>query len=172
MVSLSARDRLITTQAIVTLQYKIKDFYHSYSYNISHCVKDQIFYAWYSSWMNYVNNVKAFLDVPFLHSYNVFTMDIKSFYDNVDFLTIYQALQKYWENDIETKNLLKFLIAYNENLMKAINSGNRKGVPQGPAYARVIAELYLDYIIQSVISQFDNNKFHNRGEKWSVGSFP
>ena len=160
MVSLSARDRLITTQAIVTLQYKIKDFYHSYSYNISHCVKDQIFYAWYSSWMNYVNNVKAFLDVPFLHSYNVFTMDIKSFYDNVDFLTIYQALQKYWEKDIETKNILKFLIAYNENLMKAINSGNRKGVPQGPAYARVIAELYLDYIIQSVISQFDNNKFH------------
>ena len=160
MVSLSARDRLITTQAIITLQYKIKDFYHSYSYNISHCVKDQIFYAWYSSWMNYVNNVKAFLDVPFLHSYKVFTMDIKSFYDNVDFLTIYQALQEYWEKDVETQNILKFLIAYNENLMKAINSGNRKGVPQGPAYARVIAELYLDYIMQSVFSQFDNSKFH------------
>ena len=160
MISLSARDRLITTQAIVTLQYKIKDFHHSYSYNISHCIKDQIFYAWYSSWMNYINNVKTFLDVPFLHSYRVFTMDIKNYYDNVDFLTIYQALQKYWEKDIETKNILKFLIAYNENLMKSINSGNRKGVPQGPAYARVIAELYLDYILQLVFSQFDNNKFH------------
>lgn len=160
MVSLSARDRLITTQAIIALQYKIRDFCHSYSYNISHCVKDQIFYAWYSSWMNYVNNVKTFLEVPFLHNYKVFTMDIKSFYDNVDFLTIYQALKIRLEGDTEAQNIFEFLIAYNENLMKIVNLGRRKGVPQGPAYARVIAEIYLDYIIQLVFTQFDRTKFH------------
>lgn len=84
MVSLSAEDRILTTHMTLILQSKLQNTWHSYSYNISPCSKDQIFYGWYSSWMNYITQVQTFLPVPFLNSYHVFVMDLKGFYDHID----------------------------------------------------------------------------------------
>jgi len=157
MVALSGKDRVLTTQLTLNMCSDIKCFWHSYSYNVSHCSKDQIFFAWYSSWMNYISKIQAFLEVPFLKSYHVFVLDLKGFYDNIDFLSVYKVYETYL--NAETKNIMKFLIAYNENVMRIVNEGSRKGVPQGPAYARVIAEMFLDYILQSVFKKYDKNNF-------------
>lgn len=158
MVSLSAEDRILTTHMTLMLQSKLQNTWHSYSYNILICSKDQIFYAWYSSWMNYITKVQTFLSVPFLNSYHVFVMDLKGFYDHIDFLAVYQVFEQRLED--ETKYIMQFLIAYNERIMKMVNGNSRCGVPQGPAYARVIAEAFLDYIIQLVFEQYDRDQFH------------
>lgn len=158
MVSLSAEDRILTTHMTLILQSKLQNIWHSYSYNISLCSKDQIFYGWYSSWTNYITKVQTFLLVPFLNSYHVFVMDLKGFYDHIDFLAVYKVFEQ--ELKDESKYIMEFLIAYNERIMKMVNGNSRCGVPQGPAYARVIAEAFLDYIIQLVLEQFDRDKFH------------
>ena len=44
--------------------------------------------------------------------------------------------------------------------MWQVNENSRYGVPQGPAYARVIAEIFLDYILQSIFKRYDRKKFH------------
>lgn len=44
MVSLSAEDRILTTHMTLILQGKLQSTWHSYSYNVSPCSKDQIFY--------------------------------------------------------------------------------------------------------------------------------
>ena len=37
---------------------------------------------------------------------------------------------------------------------------DRIGVPQGPAYARIIAEMFLDKLLNSVLKKFDQNKIY------------
>ena len=53
------------------------------------------------------------------------------------------------------KNILKELVAYNEKLMRKINC-SRRGVPQGPAYARLIAETFLGILIENVMGKLGN----------------
>lgn len=50
----------------------------------------------------------------------------------------------------EAKNIFIFLTEYNDKLMKQLHHGNRIGVPQGPAHARIIAEMFLDQILEKV----------------------
>ena len=46
-------------------------------------------------------------------------------------------------------NLLN--VSYNERLMRKVRSDNsRFGIPQGPAYARVVAELFLNRILEQL----------------------
>ena len=61
-------------------------------------------------------------------------------------------IKKSKENRNKLLNILSFLSRFNDKVMKEIN-GSIKGVPQGPAYARVIAEFYLS----TVIEEFSNN---------------
>ena len=158
LVSLSAIDRVLTTHISLLLQSKLKKKWDSFSYNLSFCSREDIFYNWYSSWSEYLNKIKTFLEVPFMGSYEVFTIDLKGFYDHVDFLAVYNRFER--EFDIEERNLFKFLIDYNDTVMRMLTGGKRKGVPQGPAYARIIAEMYIDSIISSVLSKYDRTMYH------------
>ena len=45
----------------------------------------------------------------------------------------------------------------NEKIMRKIN-GSRKGVPQGPAYARLIAETFLGILVEKVIQKLGNHE--------------
>lgn len=157
LVSLSAEERILTTHLMLKLYDQLRSNWHSYSYNISLCSQTDIFYSWYSSWGNYIEQVKVFLDIPFLEDYDVFVLDLKGFYDHIDFLSVYKALNARL-ND-ESKKILTFLVNYNENLMREVYGELRQGVPQGPAYGRVIAEQYLDYIIQMILEKYDRNMF-------------
>ena len=157
LVSLSAEERILTTHLMLKLYEQLRSNWHSYSYNISLCSQTDIFYSWYSSWGNYIEQIKVFLDISFLEDYDVFVLDLKGFYDHIDFLSVYKALNGRL-ND-ESKKILTFLVNYNENLMREVYGELRQGVPQGPAYGRVIAEQYLDYIIQMILEKYDRNMF-------------
>lgn len=157
LISLGAFDRILTTQIALVLQHKLKNFWNSYSYNVSFGSKTDIFYNWYSSWGEYINQIKTFLEVPFMENYEVFTIDLKGFYDHIDFLSVYSVFEK--ELDNVENNLFKFLIDYNEKLMRK-QFNNRIGVPQGPAYARIIAEMYLDKILSKILSKFNKDNYY------------
>ena len=86
---------------------------------------------------------------------HVLTIDIKNFYDSIDFLGVYKLLKS--ELSEEENNLFVFLIKYNEQLMKKIN-GKRIGVPQGPAYGRLIAEIFLGILIEKALSEFGTSR--------------
>lgn len=156
MVSLSAIDRVITTHLALQIFQVYKkpssEYLYSYSYNPSQISQTEIFYSWYKSWDNYLSKLKSFISVPFFKQYGVFYIDLKSFYSTIDFITVYNLLKEDLPESALDK--LKYLIAYNDKLMISINNGIRLGVPQGPAYARIIAELFLNRIMSELLSTY------------------
>lgn len=157
LVSLSARDRVLTTYASLLLHNRMKKMWNSFSYNVSVFSKEDIFYNWYSSWAEYLNRIKTFTEIPFMNNYEVFTIDIEKFYDNIDFLSVYRLFEK--EMDNVQRNLFKFLIDYNDKLMRKFSGESRIGVPQGPAYARIISEMYLDSVLSIIVSIYDESAY-------------
>lgn len=148
LISLSARDRVITTQLALLFCQEYKHQWKTFSYRPSLISRNDIFYAWYKSWGNYISKIRSFLEVPFFDDYEVLFIDLKSFYDNIDFLTVFETIKSNI-ND-KAKSIMRYLIGFNDSLMSLINAGVRKGVPQGPAYARIIAELFMDQVLLEV----------------------
>lgn len=158
LVSLSAKDRVITTNLALRLCKSSNIKWNSYSYHVSYTSTDKIFYYWYSSWKMFLNTIKTYIELPFMGDYEVFYIDLKGFYDHVDFVSIYKTFENIF--DKEEKNIFSFLTKYNDLLMKKINNGRRTGVPQGPVYARIIAEIFIDEVLSNVCKNFDKTDYH------------
>lgn len=156
LISLSSFDRVLTTQMALVLFYKINREIKSFSYNPNYISENDIFFHWYNSWGNYLSQIHKYLDIDLYENMHVIMLDVSHFYDSIDFLGIYKLFEKYLDEK-ETK-LLQALIQYNDKLMRKIN-GTRKGVPQGPAYARLIAETFMGILINKIVSLLvGNNK--------------
>lgn len=158
LVSLSAKDRVITTNLALRLCSGLKMNWKSFSYHVSYTSPEQIFYYWYSSWGRFIDHIRVFTEIPFMDNYEVFYIDLKGFYDHIDFVSVFRAFEDLL--DEETKNIFIFLTEYNDKLMKQLQKGRRIGVPQGPAYARIIAEMFLDQLLESVCCQFNHRGFY------------
>lgn len=146
MVALSAKDRVITTHLALLLYNCYRHQWNSFSYRPLLTSKKDIFYAWYNSWGNYIRQISSFIEVPFFRDYEVAYIDIKSFYDKIDFLTVLRTVNI--TDNQEALNIMHYLLGYNDKVMKSINDGKRIGVPQGPAYARIISELFLSNVLE------------------------
>ncbi len=157
MISLNAFDRVLTTHLALKLSYRITEKIKSYSYNPNYLSKQDIFFHWYISWGNYLDNIKRYIRLGLYENISVITLDIKHFYDSIDFLGVYRLLND--SLNIEERNIMKFLITYNEQLMRS-SSNTRKGVPQGPAYARIIAEIFLSFLIDIIKESFKEESEH------------
>lgn len=151
MVSLSASDRIVTTQLALNLCHYFRGEWKSFSYRPALTSKNEIFFSWYGSWGRYLDQIRTYLETPFFKDYEVVFMDLKGFYDHVDFLTVYRIIGENLEK--EACNILQYLIKYNDDLMYKISNGRRIGVPQGPAYARIIAEIFLTKVIEILIER-------------------
>lgn len=155
MVSLSAHDRVLTSHMALKLFYKINREIKSYSYNPNYLSENDLFFHWYHSWGNYLGQIRKFLDFDIYENTKVIALDISHFYDSIDFLGIYRLFDAYLEPS--ERNMLKELVSYNEKLMRKIN-GKRKGVPQGPAYARLIAETFMGILVERVKEKFQQGE--------------
>ncbi len=155
MISLSAYDRVLTSHIALNAFYHLNRKIKSYSYNPNYISSDEMFYHWYNSWGNYISQIKKYIEVDLYSSMHVLTIDIKHFYDSIDFIGVYNLLK----DNLSDKEsfLFEWLIHYNEKLMKKIN-GKRIGVPQGPAYARLIAEVFLGVLIEKAFSEFGDDR--------------
>ena len=158
LVALSAKERIITTNLALQLCDLLEQSWKSFSYHISYTSNEHIFYHWYSSWGRYLDHIHVFMDVPFMDNYDVFYVDLKGFYDHIDFLAVLRGFEDML--DKKARNIFAFLTEYNDKLMKKIQNGDRIGVPQGPAYARIIAEMFLDKLLNSVLNKFEQKKFY------------
>lgn len=159
MVSLSAFDRVLTTQLALEIVKEYKkpssDYLFSFSYNPSLLSRTEIFYSWYTSWNDYISSIKSIINVPFYSEYGIFYIDLKSFYSSIDFVTVYKLLQNDL-SDIAIKKM-QYLLSYNDKIMSLINNGIRIGVPQGPAYARIIAEIFLNRVMSVFLEKNKGN---------------
>lgn len=155
LITLNAHDRVLTTHLSVIFFYKLNAKFTSFSYNPNYISSDDIFYHWYSSWKNYINEINTYLESGIYDEHYVGVVDIKQFYDNVDLLGIYKNIEN--QLDEELKHIIKTLIKFNEKLMREIN-GSRIGVPQGPAYARIICEYYMSLLIEEFLEFYGYSK--------------
>ncbi len=152
LISLSARDRVVTTHLALDFCCECRQRWRSFSYRPALTSRWDIFYDWYRCWGKYIDRINAFIEVPFFDEYGILFVDLKQFYDHIDFLSVYRTLQE--ELSEKAANILKYLISYNDALMTEVNCGSRIGVPQGPAYARIIAEIYLNKIISGFEAKY------------------
>lgn len=146
LIVLEPYDRVLTTFLSLQLAKTLNTNLHkSFSYNPAFLSKTDIFYPWFSSWSRYINRIKPYIYTPLLDDWGTFVIDVKRFYDNVDFLAVYSFFKD--EFSETNKNIFSYLIDFNEKLERSLTNA-RIGVPQGPAYARIISELFMNKILE------------------------
>lgn len=152
LFSLSAIDRVFTTALAFRFSDLYKGFWDSYSYHINRLPGGDVFYPWLSSWNKYRKSISTFLNIPIFSDFHLIKIDIRHFYDSIRFHAIYekciQAIRDYTnEDDCEKAcNIFSFLVSYNTRLMMLEKMDH--GVPQGPAYARILAEFFLSVVLR------------------------
>jgi len=148
---------------------------NSYGYEFSNSFyKNNIFNNWFINWAKYTKKIETILYNSEYQKYHLIKLDIKNFYDRVDInrlkiklfeeapLNIKNKLDELSENDI-TK--YKYIIDYLIDLSVQTTGDKEKGLPQGPAYARYLAEIYLiglDKLIENKFIVDQKREFYNR----------
>jgi hypothetical protein len=113
-----------------------------------------IFQPWLYLWIKFISNISSALEDPDNENYYVVKTDVKNFYDKIPHDNLKRMLlggvnpkidrrreQLTEETDEQYKALISAIFVITEQLVKS-----NVGLPQGPAYARFLAELYLDNI--------------------------
>ena len=94
LISLSARDRVVTTHLALDFCCECHQRWRSFSYRPALTSRWDIFYNWYRCWGKYIERINVFIEVPFFNEYGILFVDLKQFYDHIDFLSVYRALQE------------------------------------------------------------------------------
>ena len=79
MVVLNMEERILTTQFVLEIAYRHCRLLKSYSYNVSFLSDTSLFYNWYTSWGNYIDKIKTYIEIPFFGDWGVITLDLKLF---------------------------------------------------------------------------------------------
>lgn len=80
-------------------------------------------------------------------SYRIYRLDIKSFFESVEYPTIQNALEKSKVSN-QTKQLINSII-------RGLNQKNNKGIPRGLEFSPSIAELILNYFDKEIKNHND-----------------
>ncbi|MFY0782898.1 reverse transcriptase domain-containing protein [Peribacillus simplex] len=162
LYGLSATDRVLTTYFMYEINKVLYGEYASsnaYSYRLNYDYKENdIFVNWNSLWLNYVKDIEDKILNEAYDDYYVLKLDIKSFYDEINQIFLREILYTKPTPMIELvlKNLdhneKKNYINMCEYLIYIAEKISDKGVPQGPAFARYLAEIYLSSLDQLIIS--------------------
>jgi len=157
LITLGLTGRM-TTSAILSQILNLIKFNpspNSHGYQINRGFKDgHIFKPWLNLWVRFVNNISSALESRDNQSYYIVKTDIEQFYDNIPHENLKRLLMGGVNSKVDSnismvtdenmsryKALLDALFAINAQLVKS-----DRGLPQGPAYARFLAELYMDNI--------------------------
>ncbi|MYN08055.1 reverse transcriptase domain-containing protein [Pseudoduganella aquatica] len=157
LITLSAPSRLYTTWAIKHLVqvYDYESSPNSYGYKMNpNFAGGHIFKPWLYQWVEFLSDIADVINNELNSGCYIVKADIKSFYDSIpqDNLerllltglnnTIFEKLETMSQSSAARyKDIVRSLMRVTQECNAA-----RTGVPQGPAYARVLAELYLGQI--------------------------
>lgn len=156
LFSLSAIDRVFTTALAFRFSDLYAGFWDSYSYHVNRMPGGDVFYPWLSSWNKYRKNISTFLSIPIFSDFHLIKIDIRHFYDTIRLHAVYEkCIQTIQDNTREDDcekacNIFNFLVSYNAKLMMMEKMDH--GVPQGPAYARILAEFFLSVVLSEFYS--------------------
>ncbi|MFZ4440187.1 MAG: TOTE conflict system archaeo-eukaryotic primase domain-containing protein [Syntrophales bacterium] len=154
LVSLSADDKIVTKFFIKALHAYyyggFSDNSYGYKFNYSFA-NDNIFYPWLQQWNIFIRHLKSIIYDEFTSDNYLIKLDIKSFYPSIDQQMLKIKLldgptaetrNKFQQLDETSLNKIQIM---SETLIKFCEKtvGNSRGVPQGPAFARYLAEVYL-----------------------------
>ena len=169
LYSYSAEDRVISTTIMFLIDNILGGEYtnsSSYSYKINrYKYKNyKIFEPWNNLWMNYKKDISDKIYDPSYDNYYLLKLDLRNFYDSINHIFLRDYLYNRPTDNIkmvlnnmdskqrnEYKNLCEFLI----QLCECTNP--ERGVPQGPAFARYLAEIYIhqiDLLIKAEINEY------------------
>lgn len=165
LISLSAKDKILTTLMIKRLDGL---FYselneNTYGYRFEQSFANYfIFQPWLKQWNIYIKSLQKIIQDEEYENYTLIKIDIKSFYDSINLTKLSEKLLRgntqrvkdiIEELDFDYKpiykNICKTLVKYCEEI-------SSKGVPQGPAFARYLADFYLwdfDYFINNSLTE-------------------
>jgi|GEM_PF-3110748 len=148
---------------------------NSYGYQFSPSLYlNNIFNNWFANWAKYTRKIETVLFNEEYSDYFMIKFDIKSFYDSIDIKRLQiklfeeaprKIIDKFSELSDDDINKYKNIVDYLISLTVKITGNEDKGLPQGPAYARYLAELYLnglDNMIESFIIEDEGRGFYNR----------
>ena len=129
-------------------------------------VNGYIFEPWLYMWIKFLSNISSSIQDVTYQDYYIVKTDIKSFYSNVPHDNIKRMLlggvneridRKVLTLTSPTKEKYKRFVHALLEITASITMSNR-GLPQGPAYARYLAELYLDVIDQKLDKKLNSGK--------------
>ncbi|WP_461641110.1 reverse transcriptase domain-containing protein [Labilibaculum euxinus] len=177
LYNLDHKSNLITTYFLFILNNlfytEISNFSFGYQIALSF-YNDNIFTNWFINWGKFSKNVEHVIYNEEYDDYFLVKIDIKGFYDNIEIQRLRMKLFEEAPPKIKAKlselppsELTKYknIVNYLTLLTKKVTGNNEKGVPQGPAYARYLSELYLlglDNTIEDYIKRNKGKEFYNR----------
>ncbi|MDT4328928.1 reverse transcriptase domain-containing protein [Methylomonas sp. MV1] len=155
LISLGSTERVATSAILKQLLYflDIQPSNNSYGYRLNRGFqKGYIFQPWLYKWIEFTRNIGTIISDKEYKDHFIVKTDIKSFYDEIPHDNLKRLLLG-GENkkiDIKLSQLsedAKKDYVSNVDVIFAITKNitfEPKGLPQGPAYARFLAEIYLD----------------------------
>jgi len=120
----------------IIFEENFQDSSYGYRFNTDSLNADDIFRDWreyYPQFRNKVLNKNRKSEIKYRIS-----CDIDKFYDNIKHNILLQQIQKYITNDYVYTAVKRIVELYR------YDEKTKKGLPQGPAYARILANLYLN----------------------------
>lgn len=159
LITLAAPERVLTSCIVKQLIYFLDFPYsnNSFGYRVNKGFNGgYIFKPWLYQWIEFVSDISAALEDSANKDYYIVKADIKNFYDLIPHGNISRLLLGDANSNIYKKTSLlsesekesySSLVSCLLRVTSEIVSGST-GLPQGPAYARYLAELYLDNIDQ------------------------
>lgn len=160
LITLCPEERILTTALAYELLETMGFYMHSYSYNMNFFYETgSVFMPWYDSWSRFQKDVESYLYLDIFKQNGLIKLDLSSFYDSIYLHALFQQMEQIngkvykEESEKKIKDIMHYLGVYTEKLMYQVR-GKVCGVPQGPAYARILAEMFLTAIIDSFYVTF------------------
>ena len=132
------------------LESNFQENSYGYRQNYTHRKSNKIFEDWREKYPSFRNKVLSKLRDPEIKYY--ICCDIKGYYDNIRKDILISQLRSLIENQYVLELLEKIINSY------SYDENNELGLPQGPAYARPLANLYLNEFDKE-LKQLSNGYF-------------
>jgi hypothetical protein len=126
------------------LESEFQDYSYGYRCDLTNTKSENIFYDWREYYPYFRNRVLVTLRQNNIKYY--ICSDIKGFYDNVRHDLLIEQLRRYVKDNYVMSIIEKVVQLYH------FEESSNTGLPQGPAYARVLANLYLNEFDKEIIN--------------------
>ncbi|MCW3109327.1 MAG: hypothetical protein JWQ09_3833 [Segetibacter sp.] len=149
MVYASVFDQIVIQAVMnicgVLLEEKFEDYSYGYRLNINDNKSNKIFEDWREKYPQFRSNILNRLREPNIKYY--ICCDIKGYYDNIIKDTLILKVRGIIDDEYVFDIVKKVLESY------SFSGTPERGLPQGPAYARAMANLYLNEFDKDICSK-------------------